>query len=200
MNSEENSGIVELPDGRTVDIDWKEGVEDLAHLSEDDLWTCLGLPDKKLPFFQEYTDPDAAIEPWTEEGEKWLADPTSAREQLRPRWHQLVGILRMLQCAFEGSPVLLMDGVGIGKTFQVVGLIACLAYYVPYYDKNGHFPGSFGKQVSPFRSYSINTGYTEHKKWQARDGNIPSLPFVISCPVNLHNQWTRELERFLKRS
>ena len=74
---DENSGVVELPEGCQVELDWKEGIEDLAHLSEDDLWGSLGLPDKKLPFFQEYMDPDAVIEPWTEEGEKWLADPTS---------------------------------------------------------------------------------------------------------------------------
>ena len=42
----------------------------------------------------------------------------------------------MLQRAFDGNPILLMDGVGIGKTFQVIGFIACLAY---------KFPGTFGE-------------------------------------------------------
>ena len=194
LHSDENSGVVELSEGHQVEMDWKEGIEDLTHLSEDDLWASLGLPNKKLLFFQEYTDPDTVIEPWTEEGEKWLADPTSTREQLRPRWHQLVSIFRMLQCAFDDSPVLLMDSVSIGKTFQVIGFIACLGYYVPYYDKSGRFPGFFSKQVSPFCSYITDTGSTEEKKWQGRDGNIPDLPFIISYPVNLHTQWMWELE------
>jgi SNF2 family DNA or RNA helicase len=39
-----------------------------------------------------------------------------------------------------------------------------------------------------------------NKRWQDKEGNIPSAPFIIVCPVNLHNQWTREIERFLKRN
>ena len=145
LNTDENSQVVELPEGPPMELAWKEGVEDLGMVTEDDLWTYLGFAvEQKLPFFQEFTDPDAVIEPWTEEGERWLADQGSAREPLRPRWHQLVGVFRMLQRSFEGTPVLLMDGVGIGKTFQVIGLIACLTYYQVYYAKTGKFPGYFG--------------------------------------------------------
>lgn len=36
------------------------------------------------------------------------------------------------------------------------------------------------------------------RKWRYKGGNIPSSPFLIVCPVNLHNQWIRELERFLQ--
>lgn len=135
---------IELPEGSPIEIPWSEGTEDLAKVTEDELWACLGLPDKKLPFFQEFTDPDAIIEPWTAEGEKWLASETSNREPLRPRWHQLVGIYRMLERAFEGKPVLLMDGVGIGKTFQVIGFVACLSFFHWHHKTYKKFPGAFG--------------------------------------------------------
>jgi hypothetical protein len=142
---EDGTAMVELPEGEKIDFLWKEGTEELSELSEDELWTCLGLKDTKaLPFFQDYTDPDGAIDPWSEVGEKWLALESSPREVLKPRWHQLVGILRMLERAFQNEPVLLMDGVGIGKTFQVVGVMACLAFYRRFYEKNQKFPGIFG--------------------------------------------------------
>lgn len=129
-----------------VDInDWKEGVEELSKWSEEKLWQLLGLPGQQLPFFQEWTDPDAQITAWTPEGRKWLDDPASPRQRLRPRWHQLVGIFRMLQRAFEGRPVLLMDGVGLGKTLQVLGAVACLAWYTEYYEHHKKFPGHFGE-------------------------------------------------------
>ena len=148
VENEGNIGVVELPEGRELDIAWMEGVENLKNATEDDLWQWLGFADKKIPYFQEFTDPNALIDPWSDIGVKWLADPASTREPLRPRWHQLVGIYRMLELVFDGSPVLLMDGVGIGKTFQVIGLIASLAYYTKYYEKVGKFPGAFGKWVS----------------------------------------------------
>ena len=45
----------------------------------------------------------------------------------------------MLEQAFEGKLVLLMDGVGLGKTMQVLGAICCLAYYRQVYDAKGKF-------------------------------------------------------------
>ncbi|KAI6008989.1 P-loop containing nucleoside triphosphate hydrolase protein [Pisolithus microcarpus] len=183
-NIQPDDTAFDLPEGDHIDIPWKEGVEDLGKFTEDELWARLGLKEKKaIPMFQKYTDPDAVIEPWTDEGERWLNNPDSGREPLRARWHQLVGILRMLQRAFQGDAVLLMDGVGIGKTFQVIGFIACLAWFRSHFEVHKKFPGSFA-----------------NLKWQGKDGNIPDLPFLIVCPVSLHHQWQREIERFLKRS
>lgn len=145
---------IELPDAENIDMVWKEGVEDLKDLTEKQLWNSLGM-EASLPFFQKYTDPDAAIEPWSPEGVAWLADPKSSREPLQPRWHQLVGIYRMLQRAFEDEPVLLMDGVGIGKTFQVIGFIACLAFFRSCYETHGRFPGAFGKSFTVFVSVTL---------------------------------------------
>jgi len=121
-------------------------IEDLSKLSEDQIWSYLGFNNTKvLPFFQEYTDPDGVIDPWSEEGERWLASETSPHEPLSPRWHQLIGIYCMLEHAFEGEPVFLMDGVSIEKTLQDLGLIACLAFYCHFFNKNRTFPGAFGR-------------------------------------------------------
>ncbi|KAI6011505.1 hypothetical protein EDC04DRAFT_2609856 [Pisolithus marmoratus] len=163
-NIQPDDGMLELPDGNSIDFSWKEGVKDLSHLTEDELWAHLSLKEAKaIPLFQMYTDPDAAIEPWTDEGESWLKNPDSGHEPLHARWHQLVSILCMLQQAFWAKPVLLMDGVSIGKTFQVIGFIACLAWFQSHFATHKKFPGSF-----------VNL------KWQGKDGNIPDLPFLIA--------------------
>ena len=53
----------------------------------------------------------------------------------------------MLERAFDGKPVLLMDGVGLGKTLQVIGMIACLVFYHESFKKAGKFPGHFGQSL-----------------------------------------------------
>lgn len=144
---------VELSVDDPIDIsDWKEGVEALAGKTEKELWTLLGLADERLPFFQEWTDPNTLIDPWSNEGQSWLNDADKGRVPLRPRWHQLVGIFRMLEHAFEGKATLLMDGVGLGKTMQAIGAIACLAYYRAHYAKKGDYPGYFGESSHSPRS------------------------------------------------
>lgn len=81
--------------------------------------------------------------PWTDEGKAFLADPNSHCTALCLWWHQLVRIFCMLEHAFDGKPVLLMDGVGLGKTLQAIGIIVCLAWHRSYYDAQKNFPGFF---------------------------------------------------------
>ncbi|KAF8422282.1 P-loop containing nucleoside triphosphate hydrolase protein [Boletus edulis BED1] len=176
-----NPEPLELELDDNVDLKgWKEGVEELSKVSEESLWTMLGFPEKKLPFMQKWTDSGATIDPWSAEGQAWLEDERSDRLPLKPRWHQLVGIYRMLERAFEGKPVLLMDGVGLGKTLQVLGTIACLTFYRNHYSSHKKFPGQFAD-----------------RKFTSPDGNVPDLPYVIVCPVNLREQWHAEIKRFL---
>ncbi|KAG2045712.1 hypothetical protein BDR06DRAFT_1015378 [Suillus hirtellus] len=160
--------------------DWRSGVEEYAGCSVDDLWQQLGV--QQLPFFQTCTDPDGMISPWTEEGQAWLDDTVNG-VTLAPRWHQLVGILRMVDRALMGEPVMLMDGVGIGKTMQAVAVVASLAHYQEYYKKHNRFPGKFAS-----------------RKCTKTGGNLPDLPTVIICPPNLHHQWIGEIERYLRRA
>ncbi|KAF8547573.1 hypothetical protein OG21DRAFT_1527074 [Imleria badia] len=79
ITSKDAAIMMKLPEGKKFDFTWKEGMEDLSELLKNKLWTCLELKDTKVPpFFQDYTTPDSAIDPWTEEGEKWLASKSSA--------------------------------------------------------------------------------------------------------------------------
>ncbi|KAI5988912.1 hypothetical protein EDC04DRAFT_2614443 [Pisolithus marmoratus] len=142
---------VELDLDAPIDPAWTEGIESLSKITEDALWQKLGFTDKKIPFFQRWTDPDGLIDPWSQEGQAWLNTATSKRQ-----------IYHMLERTFEGKPVLLMDGVGLGKTLQVLGTIACLAYYSRMYTEKGTFPGDFAG-----------------RKMNTLDSNIPDLPHII---------------------
>ncbi|KAG2063373.1 hypothetical protein BDR04DRAFT_1038198 [Suillus decipiens] len=165
-------------------IDWRSGVEEYAQFSVDDLWQQLGFQQsKQLPFFQTHTDPNGVVCPWSEVGQAWLDDPLNDAPVLTPHWHQLVGMLKMVDRALLGEPVMLMDGVGIGKTMQAVGVIACLAHYHDFYLMHGAFPGKFASRKC------VKTG-----------GNLPDLPAIIVCPPNLQHQWTSEIERYLRRA
>ncbi|KAI9571902.1 hypothetical protein HD554DRAFT_1992514, partial [Boletus coccyginus] len=81
----------------------------------------------------------------SKEDERWLTSGISPCESLSPHWHQLIGIYCMLECTFEGKPILFTDGVGIGKTLQVIDVIACLVFYCHFFNKNGMFPSAFGR-------------------------------------------------------
>ena len=56
-----------LADG--IQMDWKEGIEILVANTKDQMWAKLGLAEKRLPFFQQWTDLDGTIDPWSEEGQ-----------------------------------------------------------------------------------------------------------------------------------
>lgn len=123
---------------------WEEGVEEFSSFSENRIWAELGLEAKKFPFFNPQYDPCAIIDPWTLEGRLWVEDGAH-NSPLQLQWHQMVGVLKMVHNAFEGLPVLLMDGVGLGKTIQVAAVIAVLTYYREFYAAHDHFPGCFRK-------------------------------------------------------
>jgi hypothetical protein len=128
------------------EMNWTEGVEELQNISMDDLWARLGFKDHKLPFFNPRQDPFGNHDPWAPEDREWFAN-TDNTELFPPRWHQLVGIYRMVQRAFAPAPIFLIDEVGLGKTLQVVGVIAVLEWYREYYKQHQVFPGEFGKRV-----------------------------------------------------
>lgn len=128
---------------------WRSGVEQYHDWTPAQMWHNLGLPAKRIPYFNEYEDPDAINDPWSREFETWLEEQETAdeptRRELTPRWHQLVGIFKMIVNMFEKRPVLLMDEVGVGKTLQVIGFIAMRAYLFNYHEEHGTYPGYFGK-------------------------------------------------------
>ncbi len=67
------------------------------------------------------------------------------------------GIAELIGRSIDGQPTLLMDDVGVGKTCQVLGLIATYAQYYDYHKKHGRFPGKFGKHVCLFTFAGIKT-------------------------------------------
>ncbi|KAJ7934060.1 P-loop containing nucleoside triphosphate hydrolase protein [Mycena leptocephala] len=159
---------------------WEEGTEEYSHLSVDQLWVLLGLPDKAIPFFNTKLDPTGLHNPWTEEGNAFFEDDRNSKINLTPRWHQLVGLYEMMNMAFIAEPVVLMDEVGLGKTLQIIALVACLAYYRDYYHQKKYFPGAF-----------------KHRMWQGKNGNIPTLDSIVVVPVNLQTQMESEIRRYL---
>lgn len=140
------------PDAPAVDInlaaenwEWKEGVEDLQHLEEDQIWDMLGLTrERAIPYFNVMVDPENTRDSWDPANAAFFANSANLKE-LRLQWHQLIGVLKMLLLAFDGDPTLMMDDVGLGKTIQAVALICMLAYFRRFYAEHGHFPGAFSE-------------------------------------------------------
>jgi hypothetical protein len=128
-----------------IQVDWSEGVEDLRHLTTKDLYQQLGYD--ALPFFNEMFDPLGTHDPWISEHMGWFKDPANG-SPLVPRWHQLLGIFKMVKASFAGNPILLMDEVGLGKTLQAVGVIATHAFYREFHTQHKRFPGAFGTSES----------------------------------------------------
>ena len=126
--------------------DWESGTESLESKTPQQMCELLGIRyGEPIPYFNNYIDTIGVRDPWVH---KQLLDPNAEdenRTELRAKWHQLVGIFKMLQQTFEGKSTLLMDAVGLGKTLQVVGVIALLAYYREVKKATGEYPGHFSK-------------------------------------------------------
>lgn len=128
---------------------WQSGVEQFQDMTPEQLWRALGLEDEGLPYFNLHEDPESRWDPWSDEWQEWYVtqydSETPEWRDLCPRWHQLVGIFKMLINMFEGRPVLLMDEVGVGKTLQVLGFLAMRAYCIEQHRVTGRYPGYFGE-------------------------------------------------------
>jgi len=133
-------------------VDWEEGVEHLRSKTEDELYEMLGFKEKKIPFFVSEIDKDTDIGAQARENEDDAEDDESAVQvQKQPfalKWHQLVGVTKMIQRALTSQPVLLMDDVGLGKTVQVLALFTVMAYYRKFYSETQRYPGIWGKHRS----------------------------------------------------
>lgn len=126
-----------------LSIDWTEGTEKYAKIDIDQIFAQIGFKDKVIPGFESHLDPDGL---YTRYDPQWKAlEESNTLLPLEPRWHQAVAILKMLHLAFEGKPIMLLDEVGIGKTMQILGFIACLAAFHNHHEQFGFFPGVFRK-------------------------------------------------------
>ena len=184
----EHTDIPDISFDALPDPKWTSGVEDFSHFNMQQLWDMLGLAVPKLPNFNTDHDSESIHDRWDKSEAAWFADKANL-VPLEPRWHQLVGILKMLHLAFDGKPVLLMDEVGVGKTMQVVGLIAMLAYYREFWDKNQDYPGIFGRCSVVLSLFTQSHKSLSGKEVPRRDRRHPRpsqhhcLPRLAAEPV-----------------
>ena len=128
-------------------VDWEDGVEHWQKMTEQDLYDTLGFPDGKIPFLvtEIDVDVDIGVGAHVEEDAEDIAPPSklveTEKQPFALKWHQLVGVTKLVQCALKSQPVLLMDDVGLGKTLQVITFFAVIAYYRQFYSKSQRYPG-----------------------------------------------------------
>ncbi|KAH9851161.1 hypothetical protein C2E23DRAFT_692139, partial [Lenzites betulinus] len=122
---------------------WKEGVEEYQALPISKLTRALGLTNSNLPFFNEKQDAIGELDAWSEEGLAALRVETAV--PLGPRWHQWVGIVKIMDNLFDKKNILIMDDVGVGKTLQAVGAIAMYEYQRLHYKTHGKYTERFGE-------------------------------------------------------
>ncbi|KAH9828580.1 uncharacterized protein C8Q71DRAFT_719210 [Rhodofomes roseus] len=160
--------------------DWGSGVEEYEECTMETLWGYIGRQkEKTIPFFNVKESASGLADPWSEQGIKDMEADDAV--PLIPRWHQLVGIVKMLDNYLSGRPTLLMDGVGVGKTMQVVGFICVVAFFHEYYSVHGKFPANTVRDVK------------YHDK-----GNTPDEGNLLVVPVSLEMQVLREIRRYLR--
>ena len=139
----------EVDDVLPVPVDdigpWSEGTEHFAATPEETIDECLGINDwsGNFPNFNNKVDPEGIHDAWSQEGRAALEKDTAL--PLRPRWHQKVGVLRMMERLMDNLPCLLMDEVGVGKTMQIIGAITTYVLFHRFYEAHKKFPGEFGE-------------------------------------------------------
>ncbi|KAI9061516.1 hypothetical protein FKP32DRAFT_1543162, partial [Trametes sanguinea] len=163
-------------------IEWAEGVEAYKKLTIEQMRVAFGLPTEHFPFFNKKTDPTGNEDPWTDSGRKALAGANAA--ELKPFWHQWVGVLKIVDNMMAGKNLLLMDQVGVGKTLQAVGTITMYEWLRVNKEKRGQYPARFGKSAG---------------QQSARGAEpLPRRIHVVVCTPNLVQQWTSEMHRYME--
>lgn len=104
------------------------GVDEESKMSLEELAAQLDLgPEYTIPLWNK-EEHSGGLNYWDDS--KVIEErPSTERLPLRPRWHQLVGVFGALKRAFSGQPLLLADEVGLGKTAQVMAIVALLTHY-----------------------------------------------------------------------
>ena len=72
----------------------------------------IGGRDGVFPGFAKWLDPQGVKNEW--DNPNWFENVAEdEKTELKPRWHQLVGIVEGVKAAFGGKNILLMDEVGL---------------------------------------------------------------------------------------
>lgn len=204
--------------------------EELGKKTEQELLDLLGLhAERSIPGVAKWYSAKPDFNSFSLERDKWkqaVADAdngleTSGMKRFQILRHQLAGIARMLELAMQGLPILLLDDVGLGKTIQLLMLVAMIAFYRDFKSRSGSFPGKFSMFFfSIYAMYSLLQAESYHFKGsnpsctgqastckverdadgKAHDGNFPNLPSMITCPPTLVEQWVAQAHMFLLNS
>lgn len=136
-----------VADGENIDLNsWEEGTEEFKNWPVSRLRAALGVSATgAFPGMPEKYDTTGVHNPVSDPDFFNNPPENSPIRDVDFKWHQLVGILKIMRNAFDGKPVLLMDSVGVGKTLQIIGVIALLPYYREVFRTTGSFPGEFSE-------------------------------------------------------
>lgn len=103
----------EIPD---LDYEaWVEGTEHLAEKTVEELARMIGLPSPQIPRFNT-KDNRSTYDTWTAEGQ--AAVESAEAPTLAMFWHQWAGVVKIVHNLLHWRNLILMDGVGVGKTMQ----------------------------------------------------------------------------------
>jgi hypothetical protein len=145
------------PEELSISQHWSDGTERFSSWSAIDFLNALGLIHQgnermEIPGVAKWiNDANSDFDPWVnlyglspEAIERYFRHNANTSHAIRPLWHQLSGTYCMLDGIFDGRPMLLMDAVGVGKTFECILLVLILIYFNEYFMRHGKFPGAFG--------------------------------------------------------
>ncbi|KAI0362847.1 hypothetical protein BV20DRAFT_959460, partial [Pilatotrama ljubarskyi] len=161
---------------------WTEGVEEYKHLTIEDIIACFALESPRIPIFADKVDMHGIEDPWSPGGQRNLTLPGAS--ELRLFWHQWIACLKMADAMFEGRNILLMDGVGVGKTIEATATIGLYEWLRVYRKQRGAFPMRFGESAPRPRCSMSQADLTDNMH-------------VIVVPPPLMEQWVTEIKRYL---
>lgn len=107
----------EFEDPRPIGVNWKSGVDHLESLDPKAAWKVLGLREERIPFMVTRIDSVGGRTTWTAEGKAWFDERKPSPSPGEPAhedqyvngepfnllWHQVIGVIRMLEIGFEGE-------------------------------------------------------------------------------------------------
>ncbi|KAI9060427.1 hypothetical protein FKP32DRAFT_1532741, partial [Trametes sanguinea] len=120
-------------------------------------------------------------DPWSMEGRLALEDPNAP--DLRPFWHQWVGVTKIMYNMMQWLPTLVLDQVGVGKTMQAIGAIAMYEWLRLYHQSHKEYMRGLCESFTPPSPSSRLLTLGIH---------------VVVCTSGLVDQWIAEIHRCLK--
>jgi hypothetical protein len=199
--------------------------EELAGLDLKELYTdYLGLPSCRIPgLFENMVRPDrSSVDRWSSTARVIPADDLVP---LNLDHRQVVGVVRKLMNAFKGHPIINSDDVGVGKTFQVLAVVAVLKWFAHYFDEHHQYPGAYFRMCivaeliflvrspietgemswPPTRNLSTSIPSVENihpsKVDEASPKGyrpIPRASTIITVPVPLLQTWIEAVHKLMK--